>query len=79
MPCVVDGGVVGPHRPQGYVIAEANCLKGVWLLARCADLSAMSYDITRFGYAVRVLVYIGFGSRLAACAAMLTLHRDKTL
>jgi hypothetical protein len=52
---------------------------GVWLLARCADLAAFSYDVTQFWYAIKVLVYIGLGSRLAACLAMLTLHRDKSL
>jgi hypothetical protein len=48
----------------------------VWLLARCADLAAFAYDVTKFGYAIKVLVYIGFGSRVAACLAMLVLHRE---
>eukprot|EP00879_Flechtneria_rotunda_P029763 GHRR01032209.1.p1 GENE.GHRR01032209.1~~GHRR01032209.1.p1 ORF type:complete len:374 (+),score=126.46 GHRR01032209.1:272-1393(+) len=64
---------------EGYVIAEANRLTGVWLLARCADLAAFHYDVTRFWYAIKVLFYIGFGTRLAACLGLLTLHRDKTL
>jgi hypothetical protein len=57
----------------------ASCVAGVWLLARCADLAAMQYDVTQFWYAIKVLLYIGLGSRIAACLAMLTLHRDKSL
>lgn len=52
---------------------------GVWLLARCADLAAFSYDVTQFWYAIKVLFYIGLGSRLAACLAMLVLHRFKSV
>jgi hypothetical protein len=52
---------------------------GVWLLARCADLAAFSYDVTQFWYAIKVLFYIGLGSRLAACLAMLMLHRSKSV
>lgn len=61
-------------------IAATWCLgAGVWLLSRCADLAAFSYDVTRFWYAIKVLLYIGLSSRVAACLAMLTLHRDKSL
>ncbi len=58
---------------------SATVLPGVWLLARCADLAVFSYDVTRFWYAMKVLLYIGCGSRLAACLGLLLLHKDKTL
>lgn len=59
---------------EGHVIAEASMLKGVWLLARCADLAAFGYDVRHFWRTIRLLLAIGLGSRLAACVAMLTLH-----
>jgi hypothetical protein len=61
----------------GYVIAEANCLTGVWLLARCADLAIFKYDVTRFWYAMKTLFYIGASSRVVACLGLLLLNRDK--
>jgi hypothetical protein len=61
----------------GYVIAEANCLTGVWLLARCADLAVFNYDVTRFWYAMKTLLYIGASSRVVACLGLLLLNRDK--
>lgn len=64
---------------EGYVIAEANKLDGVWLLARCTDLTAMGYDVTQFWSCMRVLVYIGLGFRILAAACMMLLHRDKQL
>eukprot|EP00775_Hariotina_reticulata_P010763 gene10763-10919_t len=67
------------HGLEGYVIAEANCLTGVWLLARCADLAAFSYSVTRFWTAIKLLLYIGLSSRFAACLSLLTLQRDKTV
>jgi hypothetical protein len=52
---------------------------GVWLLARCADLAAFSYSVTRFWTAIKLLLYIGLTSRAAACLGLLTLHGDKTV
>ncbi|GAB4817511.1 hypothetical protein N2152v2_004557 [Parachlorella kessleri] len=62
---------------EGYVIAESNRLTGVWLLARCADLEGLGYDVRRFGFCLLALFGLGMIYRVAALAAMLLLHRDK--
>ncbi|KAF6254331.1 hypothetical protein COO60DRAFT_1703369 [Scenedesmus sp. NREL 46B-D3] len=59
---------------EGYVIAEANCLTGVWLLARCADLAVFKYDVTQFWHAMKTLFYIGASSRMMACLGLLLLN-----
>ncbi len=64
--------------------SEPECLcdtafAGVWLLARCADLQAMHYDVTMFWTTIRVLGYIGLGFRLLASMSLLLLNRDKQL
>ena len=50
---------------------------GVWLLARCADLMALGYDVTRFWSCLWILVLLGGGFRLMACIAMQVVNRDK--
>lgn len=62
---------------EGYVIAEARLLDGVWLLARCADLSVFHYDISNFGVALRNLVGIGLCAR-AITALLLVLRPNST-
>lgn len=62
---------------EGYVISESNKLTGVWLLARCADLQGLEYDVRRFGMCLLALCGLGLLFRAAALLAMLTLHRDK--
>lgn len=62
---------------EGYVIAESNKLTGVWLLARCADLQNLQYDVRRFGICLLALWGLGLMFRAAALLAMLSLHRDK--
>lgn len=54
-------------------------LSGVWLLARCADLKHMHYNINHFWQCFGVLVCIGVVSRATACLGLLVLHREKTL
>lgn len=51
---------------EGFVIAESNQLKGVWLLARCADLKMLGYDVRRFLTCVCCLFAIGVVCRLVA-------------
>ena len=56
----------------------ANVLfAGVWLLARCADLEGLGYDVRRFGFCLLALFGLGMIYRVAALAAMLLLNRDK--
>ena len=43
----------------GYIIAEANRLTGVWLLARCADLQTLDMDVTHLGRCIVMLAAIG--------------------
>ncbi|KAL4449383.1 hypothetical protein ABPG77_007027 [Micractinium sp. CCAP 211/92] len=62
---------------EGYVISESNKLTGVWLLARCADLQGLEYDVRRFGLCLLALFGLGLLFRVAALLAMFTLHRDK--
>ncbi|PSC68046.1 ABC transporter G family member 28-like [Micractinium conductrix] len=62
---------------EGYVIAESNKLTGVWLLARCADLVGLEYDVRRFGACLLALGGLGLLFRAAALLAMISLHRDK--
>lgn len=54
----------------GYIIAEANRLTGVWLLARCADLQALDMDVTHFGRCILMLAVIGIIFRSLAIAAI---------
>jgi len=51
---------------EGFVIAESNRLTGVWLLARCADLEGLGYDVRRFGECLVALIVLGIVSRVAA-------------
>ena len=51
---------------EGFVIAESNQLKGVWLLARCADLKMLGYDVRRFVSCIVCLFAIGIVCRLVA-------------
>ncbi|KAL4853041.1 ABC transporter G family member 28 [Chlorella vulgaris] len=62
---------------EGYVIAESNRLTGAWLLARCADLEALTYDTRHFGRCLLALFGLGLLFRGAALLAMTNLHRDK--
>lgn len=62
---------------QGFTIAEANRLTGVWLLERCADLQMMGFAVTQFWHCVRVLFGIGFGFRLVALLSLYFVNRDK--
>jgi hypothetical protein len=55
---------------EGYVIAESNKLVGVWLLARCADLENLRYDVRRYGTCLLALFGLGLAFRAAALAAM---------
>lgn len=68
-----------PAAPLLLSLLLLYVLTGVWLLARCADLKWMQYDINQFWHCIKVLVYIGFGSRITACLGLLVLNRDKTL
>ncbi len=49
----------------------------MWLLARCADLQGLEYDVRRFGLCLLALFGLGLMFRAMALVAMLTLHRDK--
>lgn len=62
---------------EGYTIAESGKLTGVWLLARCAELQSLEYDVRRFGACLAALFGLGLLFRALALLAMLTLHRDK--
>ncbi|KAK9813958.1 hypothetical protein WJX73_006860 [Symbiochloris irregularis] len=55
---------------EGYIIAEANRLTGVWLLARCADLQALDMDVTQFGRCIAMLGFIGVLFRFLAILIM---------
>lgn len=55
---------------EGFVIAESNRLTGVWLLARCADLKGLGYDVRRFGVCLVALVVLGIVSRVAAFVSL---------
>ncbi|KAG7670998.1 hypothetical protein KSW81_004425 [Nannochloris sp. 'desiccata'] len=48
---------------EGFVIAESNRLSGVWLLARCADLLALRYDVRRFKLCLVALTVLGVAAR----------------
>lgn len=56
---------------EGLVIAESNRLVGVWLLARCADLMALGYDVRRFWECLVALVGLGLGARAVALALLI--------
>lgn len=51
---------------EGFLIAESNRLRGVWLLARCADLAALDYDVRRFWMCLGTLVLQGIVARVMA-------------
>ncbi|KAL6776445.1 hypothetical protein ACKKBG_A21155 [Auxenochlorella protothecoides x Auxenochlorella symbiontica] len=51
---------------EGMVVSESNRLTGVWLLARCADLASLRYDVRRFGACLAALGALGLGARAAA-------------
>jgi len=48
---------------EGLVIAESNQLTGVWLLARCADLAALHYDVRRYWGCLGALIVMGLVCR----------------
>ncbi len=56
---------------EGFVIAESNRLSGVWLLARCADLLALGYDVRRFATCLVALTVLGILTRLVALCMLL--------
>ena len=56
---------------EGFVVSESNRLSGVWLLARCADLQGLGYDVRNFLHCLAMLLVLGVASRAAALAAML--------
>eukprot|EP01025_Chloroclados_australasicus_P023435 TRINITY_DN2374_c0_g3_i1.p1 TRINITY_DN2374_c0_g3~~TRINITY_DN2374_c0_g3_i1.p1 ORF type:complete len:720 (+),score=63.10 TRINITY_DN2374_c0_g3_i1:280-2160(+) len=62
---------------EGLVIAEANELKGVWLLARCQDLVNLHYDVRDFPRCMVQLFMIGVGARILALLGFYVLHRSK--
>ena len=62
------------------ILLSCCCLllpAGVWLLARCADLAGLQYDVRNFGWCLLALFGLGLLFRAAALLAMLFLHRDK--
>eukprot|EP00890_Picochlorum_soloecismus_P005658 jgi/Picsp_1/6093/NSC_03447-R1_white-brown-complex abc transporter family len=61
---------------EGFVIAESNQLKGVWLLARCADLKMLGYDVRRFLTCVCCLFAIGIVCRLVAIYQLIRYSRS---
>ena len=64
---------------EGYVIAEANKLTGVYLLARCSFLKGLNYDVTQFWGCLGQLITMGVGFRLVACLCMLVMHKNKQI
>jgi len=56
---------------EGFVIAESNRLSGVWLLARCADLLALRYDVRRFKSCLVALAVLGVAARCLALYMLL--------
>ena len=56
---------------EGFVIAESNREVGVWLLARCADLMALGYDVRRFSVCLIALGAIGVCTRGIALGMLL--------
>ncbi|KAK9815993.1 hypothetical protein WJX74_001345 [Apatococcus lobatus] len=62
---------------EGFIIAEANRLTGVWLLARCADLQGLDMQVTHFLTCLFSLFSIGLLFRSLACACLYALNRDK--
>jgi hypothetical protein len=59
---------------EGMVVAESNRLVGVWLLARCATLRALHYDVRRLWTCVGALAALGAGARAAALALLMRRH-----
>lgn len=55
---------------EGITIAESNRLTGVWLLARCADLQGLGYDVRRFTTCIVALFVLGACFRGLAVAAL---------
>eukprot|EP01026_Neomeris_dumetosa_P039570 TRINITY_DN3251_c0_g1_i12.p1 TRINITY_DN3251_c0_g1~~TRINITY_DN3251_c0_g1_i12.p1 ORF type:complete len:386 (-),score=26.64 TRINITY_DN3251_c0_g1_i12:816-1973(-) len=62
---------------EGYVIAEANRLQGVWLLARCFELRLMHYDVRHYWKCVILLFVLGFAFRFLACIGLFILNKAK--
>lgn len=56
---------------EGFLIAESNQLKGVWLLARCADLKLLNYDVRNFYIDLVALFLLGVGLRIIALEKLL--------
>lgn len=59
-----------PTRPDPFSA-------GVWLLARCADLQGLRYDVRNFGWCLLALFGLGVAFRVAAILCMLLLNRDR--
>lgn len=60
---------------EGMVVSESNKLSGVWLLARCADLAALRYDVRRFWGCILALVGLGLLFRLLALVCLIRKSR----
>lgn len=56
---------------EGLVIAESNQLTGVWLLARCADLAVLHYDVRRYWGCLGALVFMGLACRALALGILM--------
>lgn len=56
---------------EGFLIAESNQLKGVWLLARCADLHLLHYDVRNFYIDLAALFLLGVALRIIALEKLL--------
>ncbi len=77
--CVCVRALHSPCELVDLTFGNHAVCTGVWLLARCADLQAMHYDVTMFWTTIRVLGYIGLGFRLLASMSLLLLNRNKQL
>ncbi len=62
---------------MSFIMEHHARIAGVWLLARCADLEGLGYSVNNFWACLAMLLALGAACRLAAAAAMLTLHRDQ--
>ena len=74
--CTVTGRAGSQACTQRWQLARMLSA-GVWLLARCADLEGLGYDVRRFGFCLLALFGLGMIYRVAALAAMLLLYRDR--
>ena len=61
----------------GFIISEANRLTGVWLLARCADLKGLGYEVTDYHKCLLMLFFIGAMFRCLALSCFYLLNKDK--